>query len=155
MASTSSNKQPLLIDHVLHEVINLDNRIIGQPDVVGTNDAIQILNAISSDGVILESIYTISRSTTAYKVNLYFSSSSDYLRPIEGVYIGTVTAATTKGTVVEWEDAPKILAPFPQTGTEAQFRALYVPKGVCLWAAVESESNVTEAPLLGVQGGWY
>ncbi len=155
MASTSSNKQPLLVDHILHEVINLDNRIIGQMDVVGTNDALQVLSAIGTDGAILESIYKISRSTTAYKVNLYLSSSVDYLRPTEGIFIGTITAATTVGTIVEWDAAPKILAPFPQVGSDAQFRALYVPKGRCLWAAVESESNVTEAPLLGVQGGWY
>ncbi len=155
MASTSSNKQPLLVDHILHEVINLDNRIIGQMDVVGTNDALQVLSTIGTDGAILESIYTISRSTTPHKVNLYFSSSSDYLRPAEAVFIGSITAATTAGNVVEWDAAPKILAPFPQVGNEAQFRALYVPKGTCLWAAVESASNVTDAPLIGVQGGWY
>lgn len=43
----------------------------------------------------------------------------------------------------------------PQTGTDTQFKALYLPKGKALWAARESSSIATDGPLLGVQGGWY
>ena len=43
----------------------------------------------------------------------------------------------------------------PQTGTEAQFRAFYLPKGKTLWAARQDTSVVTDGPLLGAQGGWY
>ncbi len=50
---------------------------------------------------------------------------------------------------------PKILAPMPQTGSESQFRAFYLPKGRALWVARESNSIVTDGPLVGCQGGWY
>ena len=155
MAATSTNKQPLLIDHVLHYVVNLDTSTNDGMDIVGTNTATLIIDGTSSDGAIVEDIYTISRGTTGYKVNLYISSARDYLRPNESVFVGSITAATTKGNVVRWEEMPKTLAPAPQVGTEAYNRAFYLPKGYALWAARESTSNVTDGPLLGCQGGWY
>ena len=66
-----------------------------------------------------------------------------------------IRPATTKGNTVRWEEMPKTLAPVPQVGTEAFNRALYVPKGRSLWAARESTANVTDAPILGCQGGWF
>jgi hypothetical protein len=155
MAATSTNKQPLLIDRVLHNVVNLDLAAVGAIDVLGTNTAALIVDATSSDGCIIEDIYCISRSTASHKINLYMSSSFDYLRPQEGVFIGTLTSATTAGEVVSLETMPKILAPMPQTGSEAQFRALYLPKGRALWAGREDVAAVNDGPLLGVQGGWY
>ena len=83
------------------------------------------------------------------------SSANDYLRPNQAAYVGSVTSATTKGDTVRWEEMPKTLAPVPQVGTEAFNRALYIPKGRSLWAARESTANVTDAPILGCQGGWF
>jgi hypothetical protein len=142
MAATSTNKQPLLVDRVLHSVIDL-------------NSAVLVVDATNSDGCIIESIYSISRSTSTYTINLYLSSSSDYLRPNEGIFIGSFKSATTKGSVTTWDEMPKILAPMPQTGTEQQFRALYIPKGKTLWAAREATTAATDGPILGAQGGWY
>ena len=155
MASTSTNKQPLLVDRVLHNVVNLDNAAVGAIDVIGTNTAELIVDATQSDGCIVEDIYLVSRSSASHKVNLYLSTASDYLRPGEGIFIGNFKSATTAGEVTRWEEMPKILAPVPQTGTEAQFRALYIPKGRTLWAAREDVAPVTDGPLLGAQGGWY
>ena len=155
MAATSTNKQPLLVDHVLHYVVNLDTSINDGMDIVGTNTATLIIDGTSSDGAIVEDIYTISRGTPAYKVNLYISSARDYLRPNEAVFVGSVTSATTKGNVVRWEEMPKTLAPVPQVGDEPYNRAFYLPKGYALWAAREASSNVSDGPLLGCQGGWF
>jgi len=158
MASTSSNKQPLLIDRVLHEVVDLNGRYVTGLDVAGTNDAALIINGIGTDGAILEDVYTISRGTTAYTVNMYMSSSADYLRPNDGVFIGELVCATTVATVAEWNFAPTILAPVPALGSDAYFRALYVPKGKCLWAALLNPNPsvpITDGPIFGVQGGWY
>ena len=155
MAATSTNKQPLLVDHILHYAVNLDTAINGDLDITGTNTAVLLVDSTSADGAIIEDIYTISRGTSAYKVNLYLSSANDYLRPNQAAYIGSVTSATTKGETARWEDMPKTLAPVPQVGTEAFNRALYIPKGKTLWAARESLSNVTDAPILGCQGGWF
>ena len=77
MAATSTNKQPLLVDHVLHYVVNLDTSINDGMDIVGTNTAALIIYGTNSDGAIIEDIYTISRGTTGYKVNLYISSARD------------------------------------------------------------------------------
>ena len=155
MAATSTNKQPLLIDRVLHNVVNLDLAAVGAIDVLGTNTAALIVDATSSDGCLIEDVYCISRSTAPQKINLYMSSSFDYLRPQEGVFIGQLTSAATIGAVVSLDTLPKILAPMPQTGTEQQFRALYIPKGRALWAGREDVAAVNDGPLLGVQGGWY
>jgi hypothetical protein len=155
MAATSTNKQPLLVDHVLHYVVNLDTSINDGMDIVGTNTASLLIDATNTDGAIIEDIYTIARGSLASTVNLYISSARDYLRPNEAVFVGSVTSATTKGNVVRWEEMPKTLVPAPQVGTESFNRAFYLPKGYALWAARDSTANVTDGPLLGCQGGWY
>ncbi len=155
MAATSTNKQPLLIDHVLHYVVNLDTSINNGLDIVGTNTAVLLVDSTSADGALIEDIYTISRGNVGYKVNLYMSSARDYLRPNEAMFVGSITSATTAGDIVRWEDMPKSLAPAPQVGSEPYNRAFYVPKGYALWTAREASTNVTNGPLLGCQGGWY
>jgi len=155
MAATSTNKQPLLVDRVLHYVVNLDTAAVGAIDVAGTNTALLIVDGTTQDGAIIEDIYSIARGTTKSTINLYLSSSSDYLRPNEGVLIGQFDSATTIGAVTSWTTMPKVLAPMPHTGSESQFRALYIPKGKALWAARQSNALSTDGPLLGCQGGWY
>ena len=155
MAATSTNKQPLLVDRVLHYVANLDTAVVGSIDITGTNTAILIIDSTQLDGAIIEDIYSIARSTNQSTINLYISSQADYLRPNEGILVGQFISATTIGAKTSWNGMPKILAPMPQTGTDSQFKALYLPKGTALWAARESSSIATDGPLLGVQGGWY
>ena len=155
MAATSTNKQPLLVDRVLHYVVNLDTAAVGAIDVAGTNTALLIVDGTTSDGAIIEDIYSIARGTSQSTINLYISSSADYLRPNEGVLVGQFKSATTIGSVTRWEEMPKILAPMPHTGGEAQFRAFYLPKGKVLWAARQDNAVTTDGPLLGCQGGWY
>jgi hypothetical protein len=155
MAATSTNKQPLLVDHILHYAVNLDTALNNGIDIAGTNTAILIVDSTTADGAIIEDIYTIARGTSASTVNLYLSTGQDYLRPNQAVFIGSVTSATTIGNVVRWEEMPKTLAPVPQVGTESFNRALYIPKGYALWAARDSSANVTDGPILGCQGGWF
>ncbi len=166
MASTSTNKQPLLVDRVLHEVVDLAGATVAENagvDIAGTNNASIVIDSTTADGCIIEDIYSIARTiSTGYKINLYLSSASDYLRQQQAVFVATLTAGTTVGARTHITALPYILAPVPQTansGTDAiRFKALYVPKGKALWAAVEQQSasdTATAAPLLGVQGGWY
>ena len=182
MATTSTNKQPLLVDRILHYVVSTDQAINNSIDIVGANTAQLIVNASSTDGAIIEEVYVISRSNTAATINFYLSNASDYLRPGEGYFIGKVTtAADSIGSITRWEEMPRILAPVPHvgdvptghaaydtagetptttapvqaTGRPLQFRALYLPKGQNLWVARQSETNLTDAPLVGCQGGWY
>ena len=155
MAATSTNKQPLLVDRVLHYAVDLSTNFISASAISGTNSAAIIVDSTSLDGAIAEDIYAISRKASAYEINLYLSSANDYLRPQEGVFIGTFSSATTVGDVAHWDNMPRILAPMPQTGSDNQFKALYIPKGKALWAAFVGSAVDPEAPILGCQGGWY
>ena len=155
MAATSTNKQPLLVDNKLHYAVNLDTATNNGLDIAGTNTAVLLVDATSSDGAIVEDIYTISRGAVEYKINLYMSSANDYLRPNQALLIGTFSSATTAENVTRWEEMPKSLSPVPQVGTESFNRALYIPKGKTLWAARNSTTNVTDAPILACQGGWF
>ena len=159
MAATSTNKQPLLIDRVLHYVVNMDNARNGQRDIVGTNSAVLLVNSITLDGAIIEDIYAISRGpktgSTGYTINLYMSDQNDFLRASNGVHIGSFTASGTAGTRTAFTEMPNILAPQAHVGT-AQLKALYIPKGYALWAAIETDAaTVNNGPNLGCQGGWY
>ena len=161
MASTATNKQPLLIDRVLHEIIDLAGASVAENSGIaigGTNTAQLIIDGTTQDGCLIEDVYSISRGV-AYVINLYLSNASDYLRPQQGIFIGTFNSGSTSvGQRTEWGGMPKIIAPMPQTGTTTHFQALYIPKGKALWAAVELQTGnptASDAPLIGVQGGFY
>ena len=155
MASTSTNKQPLLVDRILHYVVNLDTSVNDGIDIVGTNTAVILVDSTSADGAIIEDIYSIARGVAAADINLYISTSNDYLRPGESAFIGTFKSGTSIGTVTHWESMPRTLTPVPQVGDEKYNNALYIPKGRALWGARNSSTNLSDGPLLGCQGGWY
>ena len=160
MAATSTNKQPLLVDRIFHYVINLDTFRNNGIDVTGTNSAELLVDSTSLDGAIVEDIYAISRSTLQYGICLYLSTANDYLRPNEAYYIGGFASGTNDpdtgiSVVTHWEGMPRTLTPVPQVGDNPYNHALYVPKGKALWGARLGDTNVTDAPLLGCQGGWY
>ena len=164
MASTSTNKQPLLVDRVLHEVVDLAGGTIAYDaglEIIGTNSAVLIIDCTTNDGAIAEDIYAIARKiTTGYTINIYLSSASDYLRAQQSVYVGALKGGTDTGekTRVAASNLPFVLAPMPHSGTASQFNALYIPRGKALWAAVEEQvagDPAQSAPLLGVQGGYY
>ena len=150
----------------MHVAVDMNDHKVGENTttagrVSGSNTAVKLVDGIAADGCVIETMYTISRSTSEYKINLYLSTSGDYLRPEQSIFIGQVTSATTKYTKSDVNDLPKILAPVAHTGGEAQLRALYVPKGTALWAGVEIadgtsiNETLSDAPVLGAQGGWY
>ena len=165
MASTSTNKQPLLVDRVMHVAVDLNPHKVTKNtttpgSVTGANTAVKLVDSIAADGCVIESMYTISRGAD-YNINLYLSTSGDYLRPEQAIFIGQVKSAATSYTKADVDDLPKVLAPVAHTGSETQLRALYIPKGAALWAGIELDADtninvsLTDAPILGVQGGWY
>ena len=160
MASTSTNKQPLLIDRVLHTIVDLAGSTVNQGsgiEVGGTNTAAPLVDCTTNDGCIIEDIYCYSRGVD-YTINLYASSVSDYLRPQQGIFIGSFSCGTTAAGRTSYQDMPNILAPVPRIGTDPMFKALYIPKGKALWAAVVALSpndTASDAPIIGAQGGFY
>ena len=126
MATTSTNKQPLLVDRILHYVVSTRDAYNNSIDITGANTAELLVNASNTDGAIIEDIYVISRGTDAATINFYLSSASDYLRPDEGFFIGQVTSSTgAAGDIVRWEEMPRILAPVPQAGDVPTGHAAY------------------------------
>ena len=165
MASTSTNKQPLLIDRVFHEVYEMSTGTILTEKVTGTNFAQLILDCTTNDGAIIEDICIISQGQGTddqgaaydYPVNLYLSSEFDFLRD-SAVFVGQITAASTKNEWVHMSDMPYVLAPTAQVGSESRLKAFYVPKGKALWAARQTSNladNISNAPMLGISGGFY
>ena len=155
MAATSTNKQPLLVDHVLHTVVNLDLSTNEGIDVSGANTAELLVDSTSADGAVIEDLYLISRGTIKHEVMLFLSNANDYLRPNQGFYIGSLVSKTTIGEFTSFE-LPKVLTPVPQVGDLAFNQALYIPKGKALWAARQSTGGaISDGPNLGIQGGWY
>jgi len=162
MATTATNKQPLLVDRVLHYAVQSNNLTSGSAtslNIEGTNESAVLVDGTANDGAIVEDLYVISRtdSSTSYKVLLYLSTAIDYLRPSDAIYIGQVESSTTQGEVTSSASLPRILAPMPHTGDEAQFRALYIPKGRVLWCTLQSAGpvNTSDTPIVGVQGGFF
>ena len=170
MASTSTNKQPLLVDRVLYESVGTETLASGSDtdlNILGTNSSFPLVNCVDNDGAILEDMFVIARSSTPYTVNFYFSSASDYLRPQDSVFCGSITSPTTIGDFQNVTKLPRILAPVPATGNTTGLRegeplrneALYVPRGKVLWVTIQRASvpaNPTgNTPIAGVQGGYY
>ena len=167
MASTATNKQPLLGDRVFHELEILTTNVTGnttapQSDLGGTNQAKKFIDSTSNDGAIVESINCHARFTNQHKVNFYITTDSDFLRSENARFIGRMTSSGTEGAIVYFSAMPTILAPVPQVANgsaadqQAMLNAIYVPKGKCLWAAIESTAaSISDAPVVGVQGGYY
>ena len=161
MASTSTNKQPLLVDRVLHYAVSTETHNNDGYAPSGNNSAVLLVNAIGTDGCIIEDIYSVSLGGTAAEINLYISTANDYMRKGESVFIGSFSSKTTAGQVSHFGDEankemPRTLNPVPHVGDDSYNHALYIPKGRALWAARNStDSLMTDAPIIGCQGGWY
>ena len=102
MATTATNKQPLLIDRVFHNAVEGNTLTSGSDsslDILGTNQSTVLVDCTSNDGGIIEDLYAISRTSTSssYTVLFYLSTAVDYLRPGEGIYVGSIATDTTVG----------------------------------------------------------
>ena len=146
MATTSTNKQPLLIDRVFHNVVESNTLTSGSEtalDILGTNQSAVLVDCTGNDGGLVEDIYAIARTTssTTYKVLFYLSSSVDYLRPGEGVYIGSLETSDTSDTKSQYT-LPKVLAPVAQVGDGPSVR--YIP--VTCIVGVMGSTNSSDTP---------
>lgn len=174
MASTSTNKQPLLIDRVFNDPCQTDGLVSGSSntatganisyDIAGSNSAKVLVNCTTNDGGIVEDMYAISRGATK-KALFYLSSASDYLRSEQAIYIGSITTTATVGEYANVAALPRCLAPVPHQGNTTGLldgnplknQALYIPTGKALWVTIWgiSGENLTKCPIVGAQGGFY
>ena len=163
MATTSTNKQPLLVDRVFHNYVAADRLNSGSDglDIIGANSSKVLVDCTTNDGGIIEELYLISRGVDSdgsqFTVNFYTSPSTDFLRADEAIFIGQVTASATAAEISTPETMPRVLAPLPHTGTESQVGAYYVPRGKAVWCTLQLQLPDTgpNAPIVAAQGGFY
>tara|TARA_Y200000002_G_scaffold11071_1_gene9084 strand:+ start:1111 stop:1593 length:483 start_codon:yes stop_codon:yes gene_type:complete len=160
MATTATNKQPLLVDRPFHSVVESNSLTSGSAtslDILGTNESSVLVDCTSNDGAIVEDLYVIARSTVSYKAVFYLSTAVDYLRPSDATYIQQIDSATTAGQITSCTSLPKVLAPLPGAGSDSQVRALYIPKGSVLWCSLQlaGPANSAGTPVIAAQGGFY
>ena len=174
MASTSTNKQPLLIDRVFNEALVTDTLVSGSTtsiDIGGSNSAAVLVNCTTNDGGLVEDIYAISRGAVK-KILFFLSPAADYLRGNEAVFIGSISCTATAGDYTNIAALPRVMAPVPHVGVVAPLaaadtanpqqtplknQALYIPTGKALWVTVQGASgdNATSCPVVGAQGGFF
>ena len=78
MATTATNKQPLLVDRPLHSVVKGNSLTSGSDtslDILGTNESSVLVDCSSNDGALVEDLYVIARSAVSYKAVFYISHS--------------------------------------------------------------------------------
>ena len=161
MASTSTNKQPLLIDRVFNNLITTNTLALGSDtdiNIQGTNSAAVLVDCTANDGGIVEDLWLIQRKTdAAYTVLFYLSNAIDYLRAGEAVYLGQLTTEGAVGTYKSAATLPAVLAPVPQVGTNSKNSALYIPSGKALWTTLQIVTPLgnNDGPIVGAQGGFY
>ena len=98
MASTSTNKQPLLVDRVFHKVTDMKGGTIGKNDRVdlsSTNNAKLLLDCTTTDGAVVAEIYTLARDTTGntgnitpWIINFYMTIYNERFSPSTGAKPG-------------------------------------------------------------------
>ena len=121
MASTSTNKQPLMQDRVLHEIVDLTNSTIAQNsriDIGGSNSAALVVDCTQNDGAVICELYTLGRATDInaddppdpsldqepYVVNVYLSTANDFLRDSQARFVAAWTTGGTLGTAIVDDD---------------------------------------------------
>lgn len=170
MASSSTNKAPLLIDRPLLEVKRLDATTspAGTVDPGTGSTGVLLVDCTNNDGAVLDSVWLIQRvASNQTAVNLYISSSGYSLGvtasggSASAFFLARVAFGSTApvGETIEFK-LPKLLAPVPHAGANVdnnppQFRGLYLRKGLALWAAAESATAVAAAPNIACQGGYF
>lgn len=171
MASSSTNKQPLLIDRPLLTISRLDNTTspAGGVDPGTGSSGVLLVDCTGNDGAVIDTVWLIQRvDGNATGVNLYISTSAHGIgvtatgAAANAAFLARQVFATGGhvGDTVEFK-LPRLLAPVPHAGVNAadgqppQFRGLYLQKGQALWAAVDSVATVPGAPNIGCQGGFF
>jgi hypothetical protein len=170
MASSSTNKQPLLIDAPFMRVVRLDNTSM-PADIVdpgtATNGAL-ILDCIANDGALVESIWLIQRAASnVTEVRLFLSTSNLAMgvglsgSPSDSQYLASAVfaAAQPVGATVEFVLPPVLFPVAPASAnasaTPHRLRGLRVEKGKALWAAARTITPDFTVPQIAIQGGFH
>jgi len=170
MASTSTNKQPLLIDRPLHIQKNITSEKTGSTNFwLANNSCSLFLDCTQNDGALIEDLYVISKEASQHNIAFFMATTADYLRETDSnvTFVSRIQSSSTPGQITHGNNLPLGIAPYPAVGldsanqrTAGQFQSIYVPKGKALWvgrAVTAATANLTVdvCPVAGAQGGFY
>lgn len=173
MSSTSTNKQPLLIDRPLHEFVPLGpTPALTDPTNFATvlgGGCVSLVDCIDADGAVVDSlsIVALQAGTSAISV-LFLLSTSPTIFGINDANTGVVASAVIQSAVAGERtnvSLPPLSVPVPNLGADSSISevdkkntGLYVPAGRVLYAGL-SAAIVLPSPATKVnvfaQGGYF
>ena len=176
MATTSSNKMPLLVDRPLHSFASL-GASAGLTTASNFNtpnaNLVLLVDCSTNDGAVIDSISLISNeaSLTSVKVIAFLSvaTSSAGVTPINTLAVANATVGSSLGDRVNMS-LPALSVPVPNLASPAATAAaypsetdkkntgIYVPSGATLFvgtsAAISAPSSASRVNVFA-QGGFF
>ena len=165
MASTSTNKQPLLVDRPLFSAVTL-GEVGGLLDPLNYNspDPAGLVSFAdgATDGTLIESVTIASTQTNTdqYDVLLFMSTVSNALM-VNNQNTHYITSETILSDVCGQTvqiPLPPSMVPVPNVGDEAKNTALYLPKNWTLFVGLSQalcQPSYTSRVKVYAQGGHF
>ena len=173
MATSSSNKMPLLVDRPLHSFSTIGG---ASALTTATNfntpsggGCVLLVDCLGNDGAVVDSISIVANeaSTTASKVLVFLSiaGSAASITPANTVCVANETISSSAAGERTNISLPPLCIPVPNLGgttsaseTQKKNTGLYVPSGATLFvgvsAALTAPSSATRVHVFA-QGGFF
>ena len=173
MATSSSNKMPLLVDRPLHSFATIGGAsaltTATNFDTPSGGGCVLLVDCLGNDGAVVDSISIIANeaSTTASKVLVFLSiaGSAASITPSNTVCVANETISSSAAGERTNISLPPLSIPVPNLGgttsaseTQKKNTGLYVPSGATLFvgvsAALTAPSSATRVHVFA-QGGFF
>ena len=173
MSSSSTNKQPLLVDRPLHEwaVIGSVPALVDPLNFSSLLAAgcVELVNCMDSDGAVVDSLSVIANQASTSEVTLIaFLSASPSSQGISSLNTAAVASAAVLSAQAGQRtnvSLPPLSVPVPNLGgmaspgeTDKKGTGLYVPKGQVLYVGLDKQITLpTPINIINVfaQGGYF
>ena len=173
MATSSSNKMPLLVDRPMHSYASIgsqaaitDSTDLNTPTGAGCT---LIIDCSANDGAIVDSLSIIANeaSTTASTVLAFLSvaATKDSISDINTVVVASATIGSTAKGERTNIPLPPLCVPVPNLGgttsateTDKKNTGLYIPSGGLLYVGLDvalSSPNTDTRVHVFAQGGFF
>lgn len=173
MSSSSTNKQPLLIDRPLHEYAVLGS-VPALLDPLNFSSILsggvtELVNCFEEDGAVIDSLSIVAnQANTTDSIVIFFLSSSPTslgVSALNTVHVASATISSSAAGERVNVPLPPLCTPVPNLGaqsapteTSKKNTGLYVPRGRVLYAGLSAPILLpTPATVVNVfaQGGYY
>ena len=173
MSSSSTNKQPLLVDRPLHEWVPLGaSAALSSPTNLSSlvaGGCFELVNCMDSDGAVVDSLSVVATQagTTGVRVIAFLSTSpqSQGVSPLNTVAVASAVALSDQAGQRTNIALPPLSVPVPNLGgmsapgeTDKKGTGLYVPKGQVMYVGLDrviTEPTPLNAVNVFAQGGYF